>query len=149
MPVRVVILTCALLVASLTGCASATEKYCGAVKGDRAALQRLSSSASDPKSDVVGDSLTIFDDLRDLAPEDVADEWDTFVFAWQGLADELKAAGVDAAGYSLDKRPAGVTEKQYADIKGAAEDLRSARVLDAARGIEDHAKEICKVDLGV
>jgi hypothetical protein len=150
MPVRVVVVIIgALLVVTLTGCASDTEKYCGALKDDKAPLQRLSAHAGDGSSDVIDGSLTIFNNLRSLAPQDVSDEWATFVFAWRGLKDALDAAGVDPADYRPDTKPAGITKTQFADVKGAAEELRSPRVLDAARGIEQHAQDICKVDLGL
>lgn len=137
-----------LLLGVLTGCASQTEKYCSAVKDDNKTLQKLASTSGKSSGDVVGKSLDIFKDLQDKAPHDVTAEWDTFVSAWQGLSDALHSAGVDPSQLEAGKKPAGVSEAQYQAVTGAAEELRSQRVLDAAQGIERHASDVCKVELG-
>jgi hypothetical protein len=149
MRVRAAALVGVMLAVVLSGCSSPTEDYCGAVRDDRAALQKLSARSGDPGDDVLGESLVILDGLRDDAPEDISGDWDTFVLALRDLADQLEAAGVDAADYRPGQRPVGVSKAQFARITGAAEQLRSPRVLDAAQGIEDHAAEVCKVDLGL
>jgi hypothetical protein len=41
-----------------------------------------------------------------------------------------------------------VTTGQYAAVQQAGEELRSTRVRQAAASIEQHAQEVCKVDLG-
>lgn len=146
-PGRVSLAVGVLLAASLTGCASDTEQYCGTLRSDRPTLNRLAST-SRPGSHVVPRTLAVFTDLRDKAPDDIRDEWDTMVFAWQTLGAAFRRAGVDPAAYRPGKTP-GVSARQDQAIRDAAAQLSSARVLDASRGIEQHAQDICNVDLGL
>jgi len=149
MPLRAVIAVTVLLAASLTGCSGPTEKYCDTLQGDQKSLEKLAASANDPGGDVLTDSVAIFDDLRDRAPDDIADEWDTFDLAWQDLADALKTAGVDPADYRAGKKTAAVTDRQAQAISAAAGELRSQPVVEAGRSIEHHARDVCGVDLGL
>jgi hypothetical protein len=136
-----------LLLGGLTGCASRTESYCSAMKHDQAQLQRLASSSDHKGRDVLGQSLVVFKDLQSKSPDDIAPDWDTFVYAWSGLTDALHAAGVDPATFRPGRKPAGVSTGEYRAITQAASELGSAKVLDAAHRIEDHASSVCKVDL--
>jgi len=138
-----------LLLVSLSGCADQTDKYCGMLNDDKATLTDLRKTVSEPGNDFFGESLGLFEALRDEAPDDVVDEWDTFVFAWQGLADAIDEAGVDPAEYQPGKMPPGLAPAQAKAIEGAALELASPRVADAGEGIEQHARDVCKVDLGL
>ena len=138
-----------LVLVSLSGCADQTEKYCSTLEDDKQALTDLAKNADEPGSDLFGESLAVFEELRDEAPDDVADEWDTFVFAWQGLADAFDEAGVDPGEYQPGKKPPGVSDEEAKAIEGAALELASPRVADAGDGIEQHARDVCKVDLGL
>jgi hypothetical protein len=146
-------LAVALLCAGLTGCTSQQERYCSAVEDQQGPLAELAAGSGardgDPGADVVGDSLAIFTDLSAEAPDDVAGDWDTVVFAWQRLDDALTAAGISADDVRPGQRPAGVSAAEYRTLTGAAEELRSARVLAAAGSIQQHARDVCKVDLGL
>jgi hypothetical protein len=137
-----------LILSSLSGCASQTEKYCSTLKDDNKTLQKLASGSKDQTGDQISQSLDVFKDLQGKAPQDVADEWDTFVTAWQDLSDAFDTAGVDPGKFKKGVKPSGVSEGQYDAIKRAAEGLQSQPVLDAAQGIEQHARDVCKVDLG-
>jgi hypothetical protein len=111
-------------------------------------LQRLSARAGAPGSDALTRSVEVFVRLRDAAPADLRDEWTTYVNAWQGLADALEAAGADASVFRNGKRPDGVDPEAYDAIRDAAGKLTSAPVRDASAGIEQHAADVCDVDLG-
>ena len=149
-PVRLVVagLAAVLVAAGLSACGSRTDDYCSTLRDDQQTLQRLAAGKGEPGTDPVHGTLEVFTSLRDKAPEDVTDEWDTMVYAWQTLADALDRAGVDPSTYRAGSRPPGVTPAQQKAIAQAAAELSSARVLDAGRGIEQHALDVCKVDLG-
>lgn len=138
-----------LVLASASGCADQTEKYCSTLKDDKQALTDLAKNADKPGSDLFGESLAVFEELRDDAPDDIIDEWDTFVFAWQGLADAFEEAGVDPRDYQPANRPPSVSDAEAKSIEGASLELASPRVVDAGDGIEQHARDVCKVDLGL
>ena len=138
-----------LVLASVSGCADQTEKYCNTLEDQQQALTDLAKNADKPGSDLFGESLAVFEELRDEAPDDMVDEWDTFVFAWQGLADAFDEAGVDPGKYQPVNRPPGVSDAEAKAIEGASLELASSRVVDAGDGIEQHARDVCKVDLGL
>lgn len=133
-----------LLVSALGGCASQKEKYCSTLRDDKAQLTNLAAA----KGDVLGRSLSLFTELRDQAPPDVKEDWTQFVGAWQALVDAFHAAGVDPRHFDPAHRPPGVSTGQFQSIKQAAGDLSSEDVRLAAARIEDHARAVCKVDLG-
>ncbi len=60
----------------------------------------------------------------------------------------FRAAGVDPAHFDPAHRPQGVTTGQFQAIRQAAAKLDSEPVRLAAARIEDHARVVCKVDLG-
>lgn len=137
-----------LLLTSLTGCASQTETYCSTLRDDKATLQGLASRSDKPGSDVIGQSLDIFEDLHDKAPSDIAGKWAVFTGAWRGLDQALSDADVSAQQFRSGKKPDGVTSSQFAAIQRAAARFRSTRVVSAAEGIQQEALDVCKVNLG-
>ena len=141
-------LVCVVLT-GLGGCSSRTEQYCAALEDRQQALRELADGAGAGDRDFLGESIAIFEDLRDGAPEDVVDEWDTVIVALQGLDRSLRDAGLTSAEFTPGQRPEGVTEAQMNAIEGAAEDLRATDVAEAGNGIEQHAQDVCKVDLSV
>jgi hypothetical protein len=136
-----------LLAAGLTGCSSDTEDYCGTLRQDQPRLQRLADRTT--SAAVITDTLAVLEELRQQAPADIRDEWDTVVFAWRGLESALQDTDVDIAHFDPAHRPDGVSSGDFARVTGAAENLRSAPVADAAQGIEQQANDICQVDLGL
>jgi hypothetical protein len=136
----------AVLVASLAGCASDTERYCDTLAEKK---QTLTDLAVSDDADVLEQTLDVLRDLRDDAPSDIEDEWSTLVFAYETLGDAFLAAGTSPAEYDPASPPEGVTQEQAQRIEGAAAELRSARVMQAADGLEQHATDVCKVNLGL
>jgi hypothetical protein len=138
------------LVTSLVaaGCSGATDDYCAALTDEQATLERLSQRADDPASGALSDGVDVFEDLRDAAPEDLRDEWTTYVIAWQELETALERAGVDAGAFTDGEQPDGVGDDELDAVRDAADKLRSQPVVDAAGGIEQHATDVCGVDLG-
>lgn len=136
-----------LAVASLAGCASETERYCDDLAEKKPALAELATGTGD--GDALTQTVEIFRDLHDAAPGDIKDEWSTLVFAYEGLVDAFDAGGTTPGEYDPAAPPAGVSEQEADRIEDAAAELGSARVLGAADGLEQHSRDVCKVDLGL
>lgn len=136
----------AALALTLAGCASETEQYCDALADRKDALTELAASSEEGSLE---DTLEVLRELRDEAPGDIADEWSTLVFAVEALVDAFDEAGTTAAEYDPATPPDGVSEAEAQRIEGAAAELRSVRVLRAAESLEQHARDVCKVDLGL
>jgi hypothetical protein len=49
--------------------------------------------------------------------------------------------------FEAGERPEGMSAEDYDRISQAAVQLRSTRVVEAATGIEQHAQDVCEVDL--
>jgi len=143
----VVALAGALALSMLTGCASETERYCGSLEDNKQELKDLADSAQKQDDDLFGRSLEVFEELRSGAPGDLVDEWDTLIFAMEGLDAALDEAGVSAGELRSGEKPDGVSEEQMAAIEAAAQDLGSEEVAAAGDGIEQQALDVCKVDL--
>ena len=136
-----------LLVAATAGCTDRAEAYCETLAENRQVLTDLADSAVEPGAENVFEtSLPVFDELRDAAPDALTDEWDTFIFAWEGLAAAFEAAGVNPSEYHPEATPE-ISAQDQAAIEGAAEELSSPRVRDATTAIEQHALDVCDVDL--
>jgi hypothetical protein len=140
-------LTATLLVGLSAACQSRQESYCSALRDERDTIVELNRLADRPRDGAIVDTLEVFERLRDEAPGDLADEWDTYIRAWRGLHGALDRAGADESLFADGKRPAGVSDAEYAAIRAAAEQLRSPRVVDAATGIEQQGRDVCDVDL--
>jgi hypothetical protein len=136
-----------LLVLPLAGCASEQEKYCSALADEQKNLESLSAGADDPGSGDLSRTIDVFERLRAEAPDDVVDEWDTYVTALQALEKALDDAGADETMFTDGERPEGMSKDDYEAISSAAVELRSTRVVEAAAGIENQANDVCKIDL--
>ena len=136
-----------LLVLPLAGCASEKEEYCSALQDEQKNLERLSAGSDDPGSGDLARTIDVFERLRAEAPDDMVDEWDTYVTALQALERALDDAGADESMFSDGERPEGMSKDDYASISSAAVELRSTRVVQAAAGIENQARDVCKIDL--
>ena len=132
-----------MLAAVLVGCSSDEDSYCEALSAEQDTVSQLAARGS---GDVLTPTLASFERLQDAAPDELRDEWDTVVRAYRALADAVDETGVDPGSYDPEKPPAGVPGAQARALADAAKSLQSARVLDAGRGIEDHARTACDVD---
>jgi hypothetical protein len=141
------VLALVVLASATAGCSSQQEKYCSALEEEKETLAQLSGGSGDPETGVVGETIAVFERLREDAPDDVSDEWDVYITAWRGLDDALTEAGADESMFSDGERPEGMSQEDYEAISAAAVELRSTRVVEAASGIEQHALDVCKVDL--
>lgn len=132
----------------LSGCSNDTESYCSTLKDDQKQLQKLAGAANQPGSGSLDDSIDVLTELRDGAPDDISTEWSTLVAALGDLADAVTASGADLGDFGAGKPPPGVSTGQLRAVREAAAELRSTRVQQAGASIEQHARDVCKVDLG-
>lgn len=137
-----------VLATVLPGCSDPVDAYCEALAEEQRTLTGLAERAGEPGVDVLTPSLTSLGRLRDVAPDDLRDEWETVVQAWAALADAVETAGVDPGEYRPGTLPEGLTRQQRRHLAAVAAKLASPRVEGAALGIEDHALEVCDVDFG-
>lgn len=133
-----------LAAALLTGCSEQGEDYCDVIAEEQKTLTDLADSSADG-GDVLTPTLESFERLRAAAPEELRDEWDTVVVAYQALADAVEEAGIDPADYRPDDPPPGLSAGQVDRLAEVASKLASGRVVEATAGIEQHADEVCDV----
>jgi hypothetical protein len=95
------------------------------------------------------DNLPMLHDLAEHAPADLTDEWQVFNDALDGLAKALKDADVKASDFQDGKPPAGLDAADQKSIAGAASRLATDDVVQASAGIEQQARDVCKVNLGL
>jgi hypothetical protein len=138
-----------VLLALLTGCASETERYCAELEDQKGTLADLAIRSGEPDSEVLAETLDVWRELRDEAPGDVADEWSTLVFALEGLVEAFEAAGTSPGEYDPASPPPGVSEADAKRLEDAAAKLASPRVASAGTDLQQHARDVCKVDLGL
>jgi hypothetical protein len=131
----------------LSACQSRQETYCDSLRQERQTFVELGREVRQGRAGVVTDGIAVFEQLREEAPGDLRDEWDTFLRAWQGLASALERADASESVLRDGEQPPGVSDEEYAAIQDAAAQLVETRVLEAASGIEQHARDVCDVEL--
>jgi hypothetical protein len=119
--------------------------YCHALAADRQAFADM--LAADSPTALV-QQLPMLSDLAAQAPPDLADEWQVFLGAVTDLKQALDRAGVDPSAFRDGKAPAGVSAAQDQAIRRAASTLSSPDTVAAAQGIEQEARDVCKINLG-
>ncbi|MGZ8737978.1 MAG: hypothetical protein ACXWW7_12500 [Nocardioides sp.] len=137
----------ALLLVPLVGCAGEQESYCDAMAQEKQTLEDLSAGADDPEAGTLSETIAVFERLQEDAPDDMVDEWDTYVTALRALETALADAGADESMFTDGEKPEGMRDEDYDSISAAAVELRSTRVVEAAAGIEQHALDVCKISL--
>ena len=134
-----------LLLALLTaGCSDEGDDYCAVLADEQKTLTELARSTA-KGGDVLTPTLASFERLRAEAPEELRDEWETVVVAYQALADAVGEAGIDPADYDPDQPPPGVSEEDADRVAAVADKVASLRVAESMAGIEEHADEVCGV----
>ena len=134
-----------LAAAALTGCSSEQEAYCEALADEQATLTDLADDAAEGGEDVLTPTLESYERLRDAAPDELLDEWDTVLGAFESLEDAVQRAGVDPGDYSSEDPPPGLSRAERERLASVASKLASFQVTEATRGIEQHADEVCEV----
>lgn len=87
--------------------------------------------------------------LADRSPDDLRDEWQTLLGAVDAFAQTLDDLGVKPEDFVDGQAPAGLDAATRARIANAASELSSQDVVEAANGIEQQARDVCKLQLGL
>jgi hypothetical protein len=138
-----------LVLTLIAGCASDTERYCAELEDQKETLADLAIRAGEPDTEVLEETLDVWRDLRAEAPGDVADEWSTLVFSLEQLVEAFETAGTTPGEYDPASPPPGVSDAEAKRLEDAAAKLASPRVASAGTDLQQHARDVCKVDLGL
>ena len=123
------------------------DEYCAQVQADR---EKLADMTSDEASGAaLLEHLGLLRTLADKAPRDLADEWQTFLNAVENLDKALRAAKVDPEAFKAGRPPAGTSAAQLQAIREAATQMGDPDVVQAVRAIEQQARDVCKVNVGI
>lgn len=137
----------AVLTSALLGsCADQGEKYCETLAEEQQTLTELADDSAGGDGDVLTPTLESFQRVRDDAPEELQDEWDTLVLAYEAVVDAVDEAGIDPAEYDPEELPEGLSRDEQQRLASVVSKLQSSRVFEAATGIQQHAAEVCDVD---
>lgn len=133
----------------LSGCGGPDAErtaYCDALRGKQESFGEMSNS-SDPA--VLIKQLPTLEGLGKKAPEDLADEWQVLLNALRDLRTALAKADVGVGEFGPGKVPSDLTVADAKAIKDAADQLSSEDVVAAANGIEQQARDVCHLQLGL
>ena len=141
------VVTLLVLAGPLAACNS-RQSYCSTLEEDHKKLQSLAADVGKGEQAKFAATVRIVSQLRDQAPRDVSAEWDAYAGALQRLLHSVRASGADISAFRSGTRPPGVSQSDYATIQQASQELQSLPVRQAATSIEQHARQVCHVDLG-
>lgn len=134
-----------LLVPAACG-GDSSEDYCAALKADQGTFAEMQEDSS-------GLGLLrqrpLLRRLADLAPDDLSDEWQTFLGALDAFSQTLDDVGVEPEDFVDGRPPATLGAAERTRVANAASELSSDDVVEAANGIEQQAKDVCKLQLGL
>ena len=135
------------LLLSLSGCGGSTvEDYCKDLGEHRKQMADMVASQSPT---ALLSHLPMLRDLAEKSPDDLKDEWQTFLDAVEGLDKAIDRSGVKASDFKGGRPPAGLSETDQKAIADAAGEIRTAEVVQAASGIEQQARDVCKINFGL
>ncbi len=130
---------------ALTGCSGdPQEDYCETVAEHQ---EELTEVAASEDTGALFDVLDTYDDLRERAPRDIADDWDAVIDPLRELEKALDDHGVDASSYAADEPPADLDEEGRRAIEAAARAVGSERTVTAMAAVEQHALDVCGTPL--
>ncbi len=136
-----------VLLLPVAGCGQDTiDAYCSDLSSHR--KEMASMLDADTATALLGHRAMLHD-LAKNPPPDVQDDWQTFVGAVDGLQQALDDAHVKASQFVGGKPPAGLAPADEKAIIDAADQLSSDEVVAAATGIEQEARDVCKINLGL
>ena len=130
----------------LGGCGDPIEDYCSQLREDRKEFAEMLESES--SSALLG-NLPMLRDLAEKSPDDLSDEWHTYLRAIEGLDKAIDDAGVKPSDFDDGKPPSGLSEADQKSIAEAAGQITTDDVIEAATRIEQQARDVCKVNLGL
>jgi len=135
-----------VLALGVTSCGDQEKSYCAALSSDQ---ELFAAMADDTSGLALLKHRSALHDLADKAPSDLSDEWQTFLGAVDAFAKTLDDVGVKPGDFVDGQAPAGLSPAAHTRIVDAANELSSDDVVQAADGIEQQAKDVCKLQLGL
>jgi hypothetical protein len=136
----------AVLLLPLAACGDDEGSYCSALESEQETFAEMQNETSGPG---LLKYRTTLGELAAEAPDDLRDEWQTFLGALDALSDTLDEAGVEPEEFVDERPPPGLSATDRTLIANAASELGSEDVVEAANGIEQQAKDVCKLQLGL
>lgn len=130
----------------LGGCGSRIDDYCSELQSHQ---QQFAAMFAGEGPDQLLDHLPMLHQLADAAPDDLRDEWQSFVSAVQGLATALHRAGVRPQEFRGGRAPARLSPRQRLAIADAADQLSARDTVEAVNGIDQQARDVCHTNLGL
>lgn len=129
----------------LAGCSDDPQAdYCDTVSEHQEALTEI--AASEDAGALFG-ALDTYDELREEAPRDIADDWDAVIDPLRELEQVLADHGVDASSYAADEPPADLDDESRREIEAAAREVGSEQTVTAMAAVEQHALDVCGTPL--
>jgi hypothetical protein len=122
------------------------DAYCADLSAHRKQMADMLDAST---STALLGNRAMLSDLAKKTPPDLQDEWQTFLGAVDGLHQALDHAGVKPSQFVAGKPPAGLAPADQRAIIAAADQLSSDDVVAAAAGIEQEARDVCKINLGL
>ncbi|RYC05259.1 hypothetical protein [Nocardioides zhouii] len=129
----------------LTGCSDDPQAdYCDTVTEHQVELSEI--AASEDAGALFG-ALDTYDELREQAPRDIADDWDAVIDPLRELEQVLSDHGVDPSSYAADEPPADLDDAGRREIEAAAREVGSEQTVTAMGAVEQHALDVCGTPL--
>ena len=144
-----------LLLATTTGCGNpvhlitggdAIDDYCAALNADR---ERFADMIAQDSPVALLDATSMFASLASKAPDDITDDWQTLLLALRGLQKALDNTGVKASDFVDGKPPASLDKAARQQIVVAADQVSASTTVDAVDAIDQEARDVCKINLGL
>lgn len=120
--------------------------YCSALRHDR---KDFAAILAENSPTALMKNVPMMQALAATAPDDIADDWQVFITAIEGLRDALRGAGVTPDAYAGGRAPKGLSAADRRSIADAADAVSAQSTVDAAGAIEQQARDVCKVNLGI
>ena len=142
-PRLAVVLLVLCLAPALAACG---HDYCDSIEEYQAELTDITASGSPA---ALLRALPIFRDLQEQSPDDIRDDWRTFLDPLEELDDALRDAGVDPASYDRERLPADLSEEERQRIEEAALALAGPAVRRAFDSVQQQAKDVCHTPMSL
>lgn len=131
-----------VLLLGVTGCGG-DEDYCTVAKDDQAVF------VDDGTGLGLVTNIAKLKEMAAKSPDDLSDEWQVFVDAVERLRAAIESVGLQPSDFVDGQPPTSTPAADRQTIAAAASQLSQPDVVDAASGIEQHAKDVCKLQLGL
>lgn len=130
---------------AMAGCGDPIDDYCETIRDHRVELNEMVDAGEEYG---LITHLPMLREIADEAPDDIRDEWQTFLAAVENLAATLDELGHAPEDFADGRTPEGLSAADKAQLKAAADRLTSQDTVAATGGIDQQVRDVCKVNLG-